>query len=359
VSLDEPSERFLLTLDDVELTDGVIELDLAVTAARAFHGVVWRLQDDENYESFFVRPHQVGNPDSIQYTPVNNGIASWQLYHGPGFWATTAFPIDGWFRSRIAFTGERAEVDVGATTEPTLAIAKLKRPAAAGRVGVLVGGPGLHLAHFAYDRDAPVAFRGPAGQPPARLTGIVPAWSVSDAFAEDALDRSAPLERAMLDEHTWTELASEPSGPADLSRVNGIRDGRNTAFARAVIRSERAQRLPLDLGFSDRAVVFLNGHALYRATTSTARATIASSAASAGTTRSIFRSRQVRTTSSSPSPRTSEAGASRPGSATSPVPRSPRVRRRSDGLGKSAACSPRADRDAGGAAGRRYSSAGR
>jgi hypothetical protein len=52
-----------------ELVDGTIELELAVSADRAFHGVVWRLRDHESYESFFVGPHQVGNPDSIQYTP--------------------------------------------------------------------------------------------------------------------------------------------------------------------------------------------------------------------------------------------------------------------------------------------------
>jgi hypothetical protein len=64
------------TLADVELEDGVIELQLAVGPERGFHGVVWRVRDDENYESFFVRPHQVGNPDAIQYTPVFNGWAA-------------------------------------------------------------------------------------------------------------------------------------------------------------------------------------------------------------------------------------------------------------------------------------------
>ena len=49
-----------------------------------------------------------------------------------------------------------------------------------------------------------------------------------------------------------------------LARVNAIRDGRTTAFARVTIRSDRAQTKRLDLGFSDRAVVFLNGRPLYR-----------------------------------------------------------------------------------------------
>ncbi len=259
VTFDDPEGGFLLMLDDVELRDGVIELELAVSAERAFHGVVWRAADDENYEAFFVRPHQVGNPDSIQYTPVSNGISSWQLYHGEGFWASVPFPIDEWFAIRVAFRDMRGEVDVGETTTPTLAISELKRPSARGRVGVQVGGPGLHLARFAYGDETEVTFRGEA--PPlseAQPDGVVPVWSVSDAFREDDLDIGTLVER------TWTELVAEPAGLADLARVNGIRDGRNCAFARASIHSDRRQDARFELGFSDHATVFLNGRALYR-----------------------------------------------------------------------------------------------
>lgn len=63
---------------------------------------------------------------------------------------------------------------------------------------------------------------------------------------------------------TWTRLAAEPSGLVDLSRANGLRDGRNTVFARTSIRSPRAQTVALELGFSDRALVYLNARVLYR-----------------------------------------------------------------------------------------------
>jgi hypothetical protein len=75
VELESP----IATVAGLELENGTIELDLAVSAARGFHGVVWRRLDAENFESFFVRPHQVGNPDAVQYTPVSNGMSSWQL----------------------------------------------------------------------------------------------------------------------------------------------------------------------------------------------------------------------------------------------------------------------------------------
>ena len=69
-------ESSTATVAGVELLDGTIEVDLAMGPERGFYGVVWRLQDDENFESFFVRPHQTGNPDAIQYTPVSNDISA-------------------------------------------------------------------------------------------------------------------------------------------------------------------------------------------------------------------------------------------------------------------------------------------
>jgi hypothetical protein len=247
-------ESSTATLADIELVDGAIELDLAVTPERGFHGVVWRVRDDENFESFFVRPHQTGNDDAVQYTPVFNGISSWQLYHGPGFWSPVAFPLGDWFTIRVAFGGERAEIFVGDLDEPALAAA-LRGPVVQGRVGLFVGGPAVYVARFAYSDE--VSFRAAPPQPVAPVAGAVPAWLVSDAFPET----EPPLD---LSGRTWTRLDAEPSGLADLARVNGIRDGRNTVFARATIRSAHAGTRRLDFGFSDRAVVYLNGRALYR-----------------------------------------------------------------------------------------------
>jgi hypothetical protein len=247
---------------DLELRDGTIELELAVGPERGFHGVTWRVQADDAFESFFVRPHQSGNPDAVQYTPVFNGIPAWQLYHGPGFWAPIAFPLGDWFTIRVVFAGTRAEVYVGDLDEPGLVVRELKRGTAPGRVGLFASGPEIHVARFSVDERAEL--RAPEPEPVPTTPGIVPAWSVSDAFAEDELADAAALDPAFVAARTWTRLEAEPTGLADLARVNGIVDGRNTVLARAAIRSQRAQTVRLDLGFSDRAVVFLNGRALYR-----------------------------------------------------------------------------------------------
>jgi hypothetical protein len=246
----------------VVLTDGVIELDVAVTDERAFHGVAWRVLDDDNYESFYVRPHQVGNPDSIQYNPVFNGVASWQLYHDEGFWAAIDFPIGEWFTIRVVFAGSRAEVFVGDLVHPALEVAELKMPVASGRIGLQIGGPGLRVSRFAYG-GAPGPFVGAVPAPVVTVPGIVPAWFVSDPFAE-AETAALRLEPGALAGRSWTRLTAEPSGLVNLAIANGIRGDLNTVFARTTIRAERGGVYPMHLGFSDRAIVYLNGTALFR-----------------------------------------------------------------------------------------------
>jgi hypothetical protein len=245
---------------DVELRDGTIELELAVGAERGFHGVCWRGRGD-TFETFFVRPHQVGNPDAVQYTPVWNGVFAWQLYTGPGSWAPVEFPLDEWFRIRVVFAGPRAEIFVADLEEPALVVGELRLPAEPGRVGVIaggVGGPPVHVAGLAVDERAELRRPAPPREPVA--DGVVRRWWVSDAFPEHELTTPG----LDLAGRTWTELESEPSGLANLARTTGIRDGRDTVLARATIDSPRAQTVELELGFSDRAVVYLNGRALFR-----------------------------------------------------------------------------------------------
>jgi hypothetical protein len=69
----------LAAVKDSQFVDGVIEFDIAFTGERGFMGAVWRMQDFENYEEFYIRPHQSGNPDANQYQPVFNGVTAWQL----------------------------------------------------------------------------------------------------------------------------------------------------------------------------------------------------------------------------------------------------------------------------------------
>jgi hypothetical protein len=244
----------LALLDGVELRDGTVELELCTGSERGFYGVVWRAAGG-SYESFFVRPHQVGNPDAIQYTPAWNGVSSWQLYHGPGFWNSVEFPLDEWFRIRVAFTADRAEMYVGDLEEPALA-AWLRLPPAPGRIGIMAGGEGVRLGAFAYD-DAPLELGAAPPHTPPAVAGALRRWEVSEPFAEASLDL------ALLDRTSWTALEAEPSGLLDLARAHGL-DAGDTVFARTHVHADDACVRRLDFGFSDRVALYLNRRPLYR-----------------------------------------------------------------------------------------------
>jgi hypothetical protein len=238
---------------EVDLVAGVLEADVAVEAGRSFHGLAWRIADETSYESFFVRPHQIGNPDAVQYTPVSNGVSSWQLYHGDGFWYPAVFPIGAWFTIRVEFAEATLRAQVGGAV--VLEATRLRQPARAGGVGVLVGGDDLLLGEVRWSDEVP---RLPPPAPEPSSDEIIACWEVSDPFAE--CDLAAQLSA----DHDWTPLVTEPSGLADLARLNPVREGANTVLARAVVQSDRARTVALELGFSDRAVVHLNGRPLYR-----------------------------------------------------------------------------------------------
>jgi hypothetical protein len=256
--LERPCVRFdndaptVVPLGDVELNEGTLQVDLALTGERSFPGLAWRIERD-TYESFFVRPHQSGNPDSVQYTPVFNGVSAWQLHHGTGFWESTELPLRRWFSVRVCFSGDRGEAYVDDLETPALVFGRLRLPATAGGIGVLPGGPGVYFARFLYDTAAPL-LQGALAPPEDFQPGVVPGWWVSNIVAENVAPAAA---------RTWTYLETEPGGLANLARVHPLGTTLNTVFARTTIIAQTAGIRSLELGFSDRAVVFLNGVPLF------------------------------------------------------------------------------------------------
>lgn len=231
------------------VSDGTFELDLRVTGDRSFPGIDWRIGDD-GWESFFVRPHQVGNPDAIQYTPVFHGVSSWQLYTGEGFSAPVAFPLNEWFTIRVVCEGTRAEMYVADLETPVFATT-LRLPPRAGESRARANGEGVALGELRHDPS--VDFRLPPPAPLEPTPGVIRAWEVSNAFREGESDA-----------REWAPFESEPSGLLDLARANALDDDHNTVVARATIDADSAETRLLEFGFSDRVTVSLNGTPLFR-----------------------------------------------------------------------------------------------
>lgn len=254
-------------LDHIDFTDGTIEFQLNLSGERGFVGGIWRLQDRGNYEEFYVRPHQSGNPDANQYTPVFNGLAGWQLFHGPGYGAPVKYPIGKWFPVKIVVSGNQAEIYVEDMSKPALFVPRLHHDTKAGKVGISAGPRApAHIADFKVIPQKAPALMGSAPKMKPAPEGVITQWKVSDPFDSNLLSGTAPLDKQMVAERTWQTLAAEPSGITNLARLHGPSRGADTVFARLDVSSDEAKTMALKLGYSDRIKVYVNGQPIYAGT---------------------------------------------------------------------------------------------
>ena len=266
-------------LNELEMRDGVIDVDVATPASRGFFGIQFRIADDgANAEWVYLRQHKSGQPDALQYTPVLHTGLNWQLYNGPGFTGAVEIPKDVWFHLRLEVVGAQARLYVRDMERPVLVMDDLKSGIQKGQVALASLTGETCFANFELRATPDAAWeRHPPPMPPGTLTR----WSLSPAF--DALERH--LERALSpaerDAMRWQEVQAEPPGfvvinrfresphprvsfANDFSKRLEPQPGMKLVYARTSIASERDQTRKLYLGYSDDVSVFLNGKILFR-----------------------------------------------------------------------------------------------
>jgi len=246
-----------------DLSDGVVEFDIAVSGDRGFSGGIWRVQDLGNFEQFYIRPHQSGNPDANQYTPVFNGDAGWQLYYGDAYSAPVKYRFDQWMHIKVIVSGSQADIYVIDMQKPAVQVRDLKRNAKAGRVGLSVGNfSPAYFANFSVTKGK-FTLTDSSSREVAMPAGTVRSWQISSAFAESKLTEKTILDEADKKALMWTKLESERTGITNLSRIQGPAKDKNTAFARVDIESDRVQTVMMRFGYSDRVRVYCNDQLLY------------------------------------------------------------------------------------------------
>jgi hypothetical protein len=249
-------------LEDIVFSDGVIEFDIAFGSERSFSGLFWRGKDGDNYEDFYMRPHQSGFPDATQYTPVFNGLSAWQLYHGPGYGAAVALPYDQWMHVKVVVSGTRGEIYID-SDEPVVVMHELMRGATSGALGLKASelAPAW-FSGFRYEAMPAPSLKGASPPAAPALEGLVQRWSVSSPFPEAALSDQQRLTVAGL-EVTWSPLAAGIAGITNLAQLAGVSDEANTVLARVTLRSEREQTIRVRFGYSDRVKAYVNGAWVY------------------------------------------------------------------------------------------------
>jgi hypothetical protein len=266
-------------LKDVEMRDGVIDVDVATPAARGFFGIQFRLiNDGATAEWVYLRQHKSGYPDAMQYAPVLGTGANWQLYNGPGFTGAVDIPKNEWFHLRLEVSGAQAKLYVKDMAKPALVMNDLKTGVEKGLIVLhdLIGA--TYFSNFEF-RETPAA---PWERHlPPMPAGTLTKWSLSPAYDALARDLERPLAPSETNSIKWEDVEAEPPGFVVVSRYREAphprvtfandfskrldpQPGMKVIYARTTIDSARDEVRKLYIGYSDDVSLFLNGKILYR-----------------------------------------------------------------------------------------------
>jgi len=265
------------TLKDFQLRDGVVDVDVATPAKRGFFGIQFRIAGDDG-EWVYLRQHQSGYSDAIQYTPVLKTGLNWQIYNGPGFTAAVDIPRDVWFHIRLEITGAQARFFVQDMEKPALVMTDLKSGIQKGQVALAVLTGATYFSNFEVrtTTDAPWERHRPP-MPPGTLTK----WSISPSLDALARNLERPLSADEVRAMKWQDVEAESPGfvvlyryreaphprvtfQTDFSTRLQPQPGTKVLYARTNIDSERDQVKKLEIGYSDEVSVFFNGRILWR-----------------------------------------------------------------------------------------------
>jgi len=266
-------------IKDFEMRDAVIDVDVATPAKRGFFGLQFRLANEgANGEWVYLRQHKSGLPDAMQYTPVLNTGANWQLYNGPGFTGAVDIPRDVWFHLRLEVTGAQAKLYVKDMEKPALVIDDLKSGVQKGAVALHVLTGATYFSNFEVKETADAPWT--RHLPPMPADTIIK-WSISPEFDALARNLEQPPSSSETSNFKWQDVEAESPGfvvlyryrEAPHLRVSFANDfskrlepqpGTKVVYAKTTIDSDRDQVKKLALGYSDEVSVFLNGQILYR-----------------------------------------------------------------------------------------------
>jgi hypothetical protein len=249
----------------IDFVDGTIEFDLSAMPGGNFFGLVFRYADPFYHENIYFRLHRSGSFEAVQYAPrVNSTAGSWQLY--PELMASAMLPVGSWVHVRAEISGEGMTLFVGDTVKPLITVRRLRGVTERGRVGFwgrVNNRPEEWTAAISNVRVRPrTATPTVAVDTTALPEGTLTGWQVAGPY--DAPDST--IAPRMPASGEWSPIALEEGGLLNLSkRLRKPRGGRHVAFVRNTIRAERPELVGLELGYSDDAMVWLNGAPIFRA----------------------------------------------------------------------------------------------
>src|SRR5579872_6527456 len=253
-------------LKDLEMRDGIIDVDVSTPAKRGFFGIQFRIANDgANAEWVYLRQHKSGLPDAMQYTPVLNTGLNWQIYNGPGFTGAVDIPRDVWFHLRLAVAGAQAKLYVNDMDKPALEMTDLKSGVQKGLLALASLTGASYFSNFEVRTTPDVPWE---RHLPPMPSGTLTRWSISPSYDALARNLERPLSPAEIQGMQWQAVEAEPPGfvvlyryrqaphprvtfQTDFSTRLQPQPGTKVLYARTSIDSDREQVKKLLIGYSD------------------------------------------------------------------------------------------------------------
>lgn len=245
---------------EVNFKNGTIEFSMCIQPGRGFAGIRFHGDGGGNTEEFYIRKHQSGNPDAMQYTPVYNGNAGWQLYYGDGYGAAKPHVFDEWFNVKLVISGTQGEVYITDMEKPILVIHELKMGERDGKIAFY--GPARFADIEVTNLDSP-ALKGEFKEIVKAEDEVIQKYQVSEIFDAESLINENLLPANFAKKLQFKEYKTEADGLLNISQTGTLGEKKNAVLLKIEINSETDLIKMMSFGFSDVAKIFVNGKAVW------------------------------------------------------------------------------------------------
>ena len=247
-------------LDGVDFENGIIECDLFSPVDKAYLGIVFRISSLNNFEYIYFQPHTSGKWDAVQYDPIFNRSATWQLYNGESYQSVADVPTRKWFHVKIQVMGDSAKVYLDDNPNQVLSV-KLKHDIIPGSIGVCSYHPGNFANLKVTKLDTTITVECKSLSVPQKTT-YISNWLVSDPYDNYDFQINKPF---LIDSlvSKWHNVNTEENHLINLNRYFIHSASKNTVLAKVIIESNKTQKKNFYFGYSDKIKIYLNSENLF------------------------------------------------------------------------------------------------
>ncbi len=245
-------------LDGLEFENGVIECDLYSPTQKAYLGLAFRIGELVNYECIYFQPHTSGKWDAIQYDPIFNSSATWQLYNGKDYQAVADIPVQEWFHVKLEVIDDIAIVYLNNNQNPSLSV-KLKHDITSGAVGVFSYHP-ANFKNLKVTKYDPLSGSEKHHESNIKDESYISSWLISEPY--DNYNQNKDIQVLNKSINKWHLIDAEDY-LVNLNKHFVKTNTKNTVLAKVFINSKKTQSKKLYFGYSDKVRVCLNSEMLF------------------------------------------------------------------------------------------------